>query len=499
MEFILKTGEKTNLFQLPNNVLRIKHNPFENIKLKIPIVTYGGNIIGIKNKNFLRSNLANLLRLEMYKISIGKYLKISTKHYQELFQPWIRKTEDFFNKIRLVNSYIINEVARDSPAQIYHNLLVFINSAKESYINLRSFVDVLVSYSCKDTGLYEEAKRLLLYLPRTERLVVEPELETVQFYDNRGFSMKFSGSFCVHQLCFPSLDDVRLTVSPDKEMINIRGNLKAFNASKRLRFNDNDTIHFMVNKYSKMFLGSVTGSFILFDNVFPLKITFDVLRLRYQSFVKIGKIFEDVEISHSGNYDSLGWKDLVKSISGEISGTAHLQSLVEQEAAQISNHTQRRLEKADMRKQKAQREYKDILELYQMVNKDAREASYIYKQTRSQYKATVSELKSEQIRYFSLLHQDAALVLIERDTLNICDLNKCNETCIPIMMCDVCQDELKIPTKKWNCVQTVENVRSSQLVEVDETCEEIKHLFRTIYTGRDLILFTHPGTFLNQF
>ena len=477
---VLLSGQK-NPFQLPNAALRITPDPLKSILMTIPMIVNGGKVIGIKNEHFLRTDLRSLLRAEQYESSIAKYLEADNPN---LLQPWFRKASNFFDNIKRANG-LLNQ-GNISGSEKYFELVKRMKPVKNAQINLKAFVDGMISPFAKDeigVDLVREARRFSLLLARTERLIVEPMLELTQMYDNNGMELKFNGELCIYQLCFPTIDDVKIDVSPDKETIEIRGSLKAFKASNRLHFSDKDELQITVSKYSNMFVGKVTGYFIFFEKHFPLKISFDQSSLSYQSFISIDQMFEDFEISHTGEIISIGWKDLVKSISGELSGTKHLQNLIENEAAKISNHTTSRLNRVKIRKEQALKEYQDTLNLFQSAKNEAEKASEEYESINSKYKENLVELKTEQKRFLSMLQQDVSLILIERDASILCDLVKCKETCIPIMACDVCQQKLQIPSKQWKCTSFVEDVVTSKLVEVNQTCEEIKHFFRTIYTG----------------
>ena len=482
----LSLSGQRNPFKLPNAALSITPDPLKNISMTIPMISKGGKVIGIKNEHFLRTNLRSFLRAEQYESYIAKYLKADNS---SLLQPWFRKASNFFDNIKRANG-LLNQ-GNISGSEKYFELVKRTKLVKNAQINLKAFVDVLISSlanKINHVDTVKEARRFSLLLARTERLIVEPMLELTQMYDDNGMELKFTGQLCIYQLCFPTIDDVKIDVSPDKETIEIRGNLKAFKASNRLHFSDKDELQITVSKYSNMFVGKVTGYFILFGKKFPLKISFDQSSLSYQSFISIDQMFEDFEISHTGEIILIGWKDLVKSISGELSGTKYLQNLIENEAAEISNHTTSRLNRALIRKEQALKEYQDMLNLYQSAKDEAEKASGEYESVNSKYKENLVELKTEQKRYSSTLQQDASLILIERDVSKLCDLVKCNETCIPIVACDVCQQQLQIPSKQWKCTSFVEDVKTSKLVEVTETCEKTNYTFRTIYTGILIIL-----------
>ena len=116
-------------------------------------------------------------------------------------------------------------------------------------------------------------------------------------------------------------------------------------------------------------------------------------------------------------------------------------------------------------------------------------ASIEYAKTNSNYKIKVLQLKNQQERYSSFLKGNESLLLIERDVSTVCTLTKCKDQCVPLVKCDVCQKPVQIPSKQWDCNTKIEKVRNSQLVEVDQTCQETKYFFIPIYTGLFVTLY----------
>ena len=476
-------------FQMPNAALKITPNPLNDILMKIPMISKGGRIIGIKGERILKTNLQLLLRSEKYKDTIAEYLQTDNST-SSLLQPWLRKASKFFECIIQANGFL-NEVNQISESDKYFRIIQLLKHVKDTHTNLKAFVDVLISsFDGKDDNhvdLVKQVKRFRSQLTRTEKLVVDPMIDHMQWYDNKGFEMSFEGDLCIYQLCFPNINNFSLDISSNEEIINIKGSLKAFNASNRLRFFDGNIIQISIKKYSKTFIGNVTGHFVFFGKQFPLVVNFDQSKLSYYSYVSgiHQMLFGDFNISYTGDIVSIGWKDIVKSINGELTGTKDLQSLVEKLASQTTNYTSSRLRKTQSRKMQAAKDYKFMLSLYQSAKNQAKTKSIEYEMINQKYKDNLLALKREQQTYSSLLQQDAALVLIEKDASKLakCELEKCNDKCVPIMVCDVCQEQLNIPSQYWKCHQRIENVKTSQMMEVDETCEQTQYSFRTIYTG----------------
>ena len=87
-------------FQMPNAALKITPNPLKEILMKIPMISKGGRIIGIKGERILRTNLQLLLRSEKYKDTIAEYLQTDNST-SILLQPWLRKASKFFEDPQL--------------------------------------------------------------------------------------------------------------------------------------------------------------------------------------------------------------------------------------------------------------------------------------------------------------------------------------------------------------------------------------------------------------
>ena len=503
MNLLFNNGQRSLHFQMPNAALTITPDPLKDILLKIPMFSNGGRIIGIENERILITYLRNLLSSEQYKDSIAKHLETDNST-RRLTEPWLRKASKLFDSIKRANGFLNQVNQKISFPKKYFRIVQLLKDVKDAQTNLKAFVDVLIaSFNGKDENhvdLVKQAKRFRFQLTRTEKLIVDPMIYLTQWYDNKGFEMNFEGDLCIYQLCFPKVHNVYLNVSPSKETIDIKGILKAFNASSRLRFSDEDRIHLSINKHTDSFFGNVTGHFILFDKQFPLTILFNQSMLSYQVYISgiYQMLLGNFNIYYAEDIVSIGWKDIVKSISGELSGFKDLQYLVKEQADQITNYTSSRLSKTQSRKIEALKDYQSALSLYQSIKNDAKNKSLQYEYINQKYKVNLLDLKRERKTYSSLLQQDAALVLIEKDASKLakCELTKCKEKCIPVMLCDVCQEQLNVSSQFWNCYQRIEHVKTSQMMEVEETCEKTHYSFRTVYTGLFLIFIMN---YINNF
>ena len=130
-------------FQMPNAALKITPNPLNNILMKIPMISQGGRIIGIKGERILKTNLQLLLRSEKYKDTIAEYLQTDNST-SSLSQPWLRKASKFFECIIKANGFL-NEVNQISESDKYFRIIQLLKHVKDTHTNLKAFVDVLIS------------------------------------------------------------------------------------------------------------------------------------------------------------------------------------------------------------------------------------------------------------------------------------------------------------------------------------------------------------------
>ena len=146
--------------------------------------------------------------------------------------------------------------------------------------------------------------------------------------------------------------------------------------------------------------------------------------------------------------------------------------------------TDSRLKLIDKRKVATNKKFIDITNTVKIAKEEARIKTLKFDLKHVEYKKQLLELKISQDNYRSMLKQNAVLQLIEKDVSKVCMLKICNEKCVPLMNCEICQPNVEIPAKQWDCKTKIETVRTSQLVETDQICQETKYFFVPIYTGK---------------
>ena len=468
-------------FTSPNAAMRFVPDFDEQVKFEIPMLATGGHIIGIQNTNRLKTYIENLLRNGKTGQSIMESLKKIEEG--ELAEIWDRKSAIYFASLQLLNSYVSSGL--DSTR--YFETIKIITSVQESYVNFNAYAEVLLDEYKNDIsniGLVSSLKSFLRRLKWTERLEVIPQQEPFKMIDSNGLKISYSGRICIYQLCLPSLSQIEIVSSQDNDFVVAKANLSQFKPSDRLTFTTNDTIEVKISKFTSTFSAKLTGRVQLLDNSFPVEIVLDQDKYSYTTMVQIeGFSKTEFKISNTGKIFSIGWKDMIDSISGQTDQANTLEERTFENFKKISNRTKSRLDLIQRRKSETQLKYQDVQDSMKSAKKRADLATIEYKKINSNYKIKVLQLKTQQERYSSFLKGNESLLLIERDVSTVCTLNKCKDKCVPLMKCDVCQKPVEIPSKKWDCNTKIEKVRNSQLVEVDQTCQETKYFFIPIYTG----------------
>ena len=308
--------------------------------------------------------------------------------------------------------------------------------------------------------------------------------------DTNGLTIYYSGSLCIYQLCLPSLSQVEIVSSQKKDFVVVKANLSQFKPSDRLTFTTNDTIEIKINKFTSTFTAKLTGRIELLDNSFPVEIVLDEDKYTYTAMVQMEGFSEtEFKISNTGKIFSIRWEGMVDSISGQTNQPKALEDRALKNFKKISNRTSSRLDLIQQRKSETEIEYQSLQNGMKSIKERADLAITEYSKTNSNYKIKVLQLKEQQERYSSFLNGNESLLLIERDVSTVCTLAKCKDQCVPLMKCDVCQKPVQIPSKQWDCSTKIEKVRNSQLVEVDQTCQETKYFFIPIYTGLFAFLY----------
>ena len=466
------------MFKSPNAALRFEPDGDKQVTFEVPMLATGGQMTGIQNTNLLGTYIRNLLRNELTRKIISDSIDDG-----KLAQIWNRKSSSYFTSLKSFNEF----VAAGLDSTKYYETIQKLKPVQESYINLKAFAEVLLEEYETDVSkllLVSRLKSFLRWLVRTETLEVIPQSEALKMVDTNGLKITYSGSLCIYQLCLPSLSQVDIVASQDKDFIAVRANLSQFHPSDRLEFTTNDTIEMNISKFTPTFTAKLTGRVKLLDKSFPVVIVLDQEKFAYTSMVQMeGFSKTEFKIANTGKIFTVGWQDMVDSISGQTKQTKVLEERAMENFKRISNNTNTRLDLIQQRKRETQLKYQSVLDGMKSAKERADTATTEYEKTNSRYKVKVLQLKSQQERYSSMLQQNASLLLIEKDVSTVCTLTKCKDKCIPLMACNVCQKPVQIKSKQWDCNTRIEKVRNSQLVEVDQTCQETKYFFIPIYTG----------------
>ena len=313
-----------------------------------------------------------------------------------------------------------------------------------------------------------------------------PEIKPFNLFDTNGFLVLFHGEFCIHQLCFPNLTNITITSRPEQQVIELKANCTYFKASHRLVFRANDTITLKISKYFERFEGKLSASVNFFNQLRPIDIHFDEFSYRYELPIEFpgGLIFN---VEGTGDILRTTWKSLVKRISGETTEVQTFNQYTENIFLDVSNFTGERIELLRRRYTSTNEKYDNILEELNTIQLQANEASIEYQKSQSQYNHLLTNIERERERYLSFLKTNESLFLVDKDVSGICKTQKCEATCIPMFVCDICQEKVKVPSKVWKCSNYVEKIRTSQMVEILQTCQKTEYEFETVYTGNHFI------------
>jgi len=473
------TGGTLNI-DLSLATVRLLPDSTKLLSFDIPVIATGGHATSIANENLLKIYLQNLVRYERYSSSIFNQLQ---NLQNDLAGIWQSKANVYFESLQAANDLVQNGI---NPSD-YTETVSKISAVKYSYINFNSFVNALVNefQDPSKTAILQALTSFQRRIKLTVRLEVIPKIEPIRFIDTNGFNMRYSGSLCVYQLCFQDLENIEVDVKTDKDFIIISGNTKRFNASKRLHFGDNDIIQLTVYKHSEKLAGKLTSNVILFDKNTPIEITLDKNTFEFSSNITLISSEEDLvfKIFGTGPVISTDWNEMVKSITGEAHSTKTISSLAKDYYFSTVDNTRVRLDAIEERKNNAAEKYQNIQNVITEVKTKADKAILEHQKKESDYKIKLLQLENEQQGYSSFIKQNASLLLIEQDVTRICALEKCKDECVPLMACDVCQKPVKIHSKQWDCKTIIEEVHTSQLVEVYQICKETKYFFIPRYTG----------------
>ena len=247
--------------------------------------------------------------------------------------------------------------------------------------------------------LVSSLKSFLRRLKWTERLVVNPQQEPLKTIDTNGLTILYSGSLCIYQLCIPSILQVEIVTSQNKDFVLVKANLSQFKPSDRLTFTTNDKIEIQINKFTTTFTAKLTGRIELLDNSFPVEIVLDQDKYSYTAMVHMEGFSEtEFKISNTGKIFSIGWQGMVDSISGQTDQSKALEDRALENFKKISNRTSSRLDLIQRRKSETQLKYQSVQDGIKSIKERADLAINEYAKTNSNYKIKVLQLK------LSLIH-----------------------------------------------------------------------------------------------
>uniref|UniRef100_A0A7M5XAK0 Uncharacterized protein n=1 Tax=Clytia hemisphaerica TaxID=252671 RepID=A0A7M5XAK0_9CNID len=312
----LTTSVNQIKFQSPNAAIRFSPRAKSKLSIEVPMLATGGQIRSISNENALKTYSRYLTRAERNSQGVGNLLATLD---QKLADIWSSKTTEYFKHLGNFNTFVM--MGLDSTN--YYEAINTLQPVKESYINFKSFANVLVENFKNENAnqrLVLALRNVLRALSRTDQLEILPQLEPIKFVDVNGLQMKYSGGLCIYQLCFPSMGSIEIDSPFNKNHITIKSNLTTFNASSRLHFTDKDSLQINIDKHIGTFTATLTGNLKVFDKVFSIQFSFDQDKFAYSSTISVeGFPSTGFTVSKTKQISNVQWEDkLLKQNSYKI-------------------------------------------------------------------------------------------------------------------------------------------------------------------------------------
>ncbi|XP_057308791.1 uncharacterized protein LOC130647080 [Hydractinia symbiolongicarpus] len=459
----------------------------EKFLIYLPYNVNGGLVMGISNKRQVNLQL-RLLTVTLPSMVAGIKSQIASL---------LPKDED------ILNYYFssLNKKLKDLHGLlkkrnvIYQNAVSELKVLKDSVVDLKAALNSLQKRIPQGKPVKRYVKNLLLRISQIENIKLKVLTSNINTVD-QGSRLSYFGKFCVHKLCLKKADITIFNyISSNCHKCNHRFlKSRKLYIQVKLRSNEqisstlamqrNDEMILEIDQNSNNFSGTLKASVKLFGNNYDLKFQIDNSAVKYEiKNVSVGSL-DSFSITGMVSIEKATWKNLFASMHGSSYKTSGMTSITEKYLESIATKTFSRMEKlkvhADKLSYKLLKEKKDE----EIIRNNLHVSSRSFRLAQKVLSQIQLELHKNQTLIGSYLTNHPELnQFIEKNVEKVCRWKKCQNVCIMMPQCDICQDTIQQNINTLKCKQRKQEIKTSRLVSFESSCSLTRYAFIPVYTG----------------
>ena len=372
---------------------------------------------------------------------------------------------------------------------------------KHATHDLRAHLNALSEDHRQNTRIMILTRIMDIQLRNVDQLNAVPDIESITNTE-QGQIISFDGSVCLHELCFydvnikifdlPKLNFGRCNTSCQSKYSNSLNenaviievtSLKDQYLSKRIQIKESMKLKIVISKDYNNFEASFTPFINYFGNFSQALITIlnNTIQVNAGSVHMLGKEPFIIKSKHSLN--TATWKNIIKKING-ISyqvGKKMMQN-IQNEYSTIATLTVQRLKSTLEKLKSASQNLKNCqLDLYE-INKKLNESQRMLRIEKALHRMYLLQENYNQTAFNSYV-KALEPGFIQRNIDSVCKVEKCEDVCISMPVCETCKDPLVLEVPTLKCETKEQQIRRNVMSPKHQKCPLTRYSFTKVYTG----------------
>ena len=481
-------ADNTN-FEYPMNMLRFKTT--SSLNVYVPFNLNGGKVTAIdqSSKNQIRIVIRSLKTVALSRLNeLSQAVKTNTKQYLIII-----KYADRFN----ISLERLDETLGKGDFSTVQEELQKLKSKTD---DLKAHLNAVSEQNRQNTRIKILTRILSIQLRNVNQLKLVPDSERIKRIE-QGQIISFDGSVCLHELCFYDVN-IKIYDLPKSDLKacdsvcrNTYSSSMVENAvvidvtflkdqllSKRIQIKQDMKIKIIVNKDKNSFKASFTPFIKYFHNFSQTTISISngTIQVNTDQVTIVNETF-NIESKH--RLETATWKNIIERIDGvSYQAGKYMKQTIQNIYFTIATQTDKRLKSSRDRVKNSENSLNSGWNEFNEIDKKFKDSQQNLRIEEDLYRTYLLQEKNNQTSFDSYLKTLDPL-FIQRNIEKICKIEKCNETCIPMPVCDTCKDPLILDVSTLKCEAKTEKIRRNIMSPRQQKCPVTQYLFIPVYTG----------------
>ena len=470
-------------------MLRFKATSILNIY--IPFNLNGGKVIAIaqRSKNQIGIVIRLLKRIALSRLNeLSQAAKTNRKQYLIITK--------YANRFNIALERFDQKLGKGDFSTVQERL----QELKSKTDDLKAHLNAVLEQNRQNTRIKILARILNIQLRNVNQINLVPDSERIKRIE-QGQVISFDGSVCLHELCFydvnikiydlPKLDlkacdsicrnTYSSSVVENGVVVDVTF-LKDQFLSKRIQIKKDMKMKVIVNKDKNSIKASFTPFIKYFHNFSraAISISDGTIQVNTRQVAIVNETF-NIESKH--RLETATWKNIIERIDGvSYQAGKYMMKTVQDIFFTIATQTDKRLKSSRDRVKNAGNSLNNGQKEFNEIDNKFKNSQQNLRIEEALYRTYLLQEKNNQTSFDSYLRTLDPL-FIKRNVEKICKIEKCNETCIPMPVCDTCKDPLILDVSTLKCEAKTEKIRRNIMSPKQQKCPVTQYLFIPVYTG----------------